>query len=56
MLEISRELKPKQLMWSDEIQQKLEKRDLTVVNRLNEKKPITKNKTIMDHAAEHVKR
>ena len=56
ILETSRELKPKQAIWSDEIQQKLEKCNLEFINRLNENELSTKNKTIMDYAVDYVKR
>ena len=56
IIDTTRENKPKQLIWSDEVQFKLEKRQIKLINRLNEEKLITRNKTIMDYAIEYGKR
>ena len=42
-------------MWSDEIQEKLSRRQLEVENRMNEPKWLIKNKTIIDYAIQYVK-
>ena len=56
LTDTTREIKLKQLIWSDEIQQKLEKQDLMFMNRLNGKKLIIKNKIIIDYTTEYIKR
>ena len=48
IIEMERESKPKKIIWSDKIQQKLCRRKLRLINRMNEVNYITKNKTIMD--------
>ena len=39
-----------QITWSNEIQEKLERRKLQTFNRTNETKQITRNQTIIDYA------
>ena len=56
VMETSHQLKPKLVTWSDEIQYKLEKRQIKLINRFNEMKRFTTNKTIMDYASDYVKR
>jgi len=53
ILEIDRKWKPNQISWSDEIQQKLQKRNMELINRQNEPKWFTVNKTIMDYAQQY---
>jgi len=55
ILETDRSWKPNQISWSDEIQQKLQKRNMELINRQNEPKWFTVNKTIMDYAQQYVK-
>jgi len=54
VLETKRSHKPKQVIWSDEIQAKLDRRRLKIENRLNERTWISKNLTIMDYAIKYV--
>ena len=54
VLETNREWKPNIITQSDEIQEMLSRRNLKFINRLNEKKRITSNKTIMDYAMQYV--
>jgi len=56
VMETPKRMKPKQLIWSDKVQHKLEKWQIMLINRLNEKDRITRNKTIMDYAVEYAKR
>ena len=39
---------------SDKIQQKLEQQNLSLINRINERKEIIKNKTIIDLAIKYI--
>ena len=55
IIETSRKWKPNQITWSDETQDMLNRRQLEVINRSNEPRLITKNKTIMDYARTFVK-
>ena len=55
IIETSRKWKPNNVIWSDEIQEMLNRRQLKVMNRANEPKWITKNKTIMDYVKMYVK-
>ena len=54
VLNMELENKPKVVTWSDEIQQMLCSRELKIVNRTNERKWMSKNKTIMDYAIKYV--
>ena len=54
ILETQRKYKPNVIMWSDEIQEKLNRRQLKVENRMNEPKWFTINKTIMDYAIQYI--
>ena len=55
VLNVKRELKPKIVIWSDEMQETLSRRELKFVNCVNERKWISQNKSIMDYAVMHVK-
>ena len=55
MLESKRQCEPNEITWSNEIQEKLVKRQLKIENKTNEPKWVSKNKTIMDYAIKHVK-
>ena len=54
IMEVERRYKPEKIIWSDEIQDILGKRNLQMINCVQEKKWISKNKTIMDYAIEYV--
>jgi len=47
------EWNPGKCSWSDEIRLMLRSRNLEIINRINETKWITKNKTIMDYAIQY---
>ena len=46
--------KPNEITWNDEIQVKLNRRNLKLENRRNEPKWILKNRTIMDYALKYM--
>ena len=49
-------MKPNKVIWSNEVQQKLSRRKLVIINRIDEPKWVSKNKTIMDMVVEYVKK
>jgi len=53
IIETERKDKPNEITWNDEIQVKLNRRNLRLENRTNEPKWISKNKTIMDYAVRY---
>jgi len=55
IIEMERCGKLKNIIWSDEIQEKLTKRGLQLINRINEAKWFTKNETIMDCILKYVR-
>ena len=55
IIEMKRESKPKKIIWSDKMQQKLCRRKLRLINRMNEVNWVTKNKIIIDLVLEYVK-
>lgn len=55
IMEANRLEKPKNITWSDEIQAKLERREIKLENRANEPKRFAVNKTIMEMAVEHAR-
>ena len=46
--------KPRNVMWSDELEEKLNKRDLKLINKSSEPKKFVVNETIMDYAVKHM--
>jgi hypothetical protein len=54
MININCQYWPEKMIWSDEIKDKLTKRDLMLHNCVNERSWVSKNKTIMDYAVEYV--
>jgi len=54
VMETKRKYKPNEITWNDEIQVKLEKRQLTIHNRTNEPKWMSRNNTIMDYAVKYI--
>ena len=54
-MDVNKELKPLTITWSDEIQEKMRRRGITILNRQHEPRRFTTNKTIMDMVVEYVK-
>ena len=54
VMEVKREDKPSTIIWSDEIQEKMMKRGITLDNRIKEPNRFTANRTIMDMVVEYV--
>ena len=55
IVEVDQNMKPNKVIWSDEVQQKLSRQKLVIINRIDEPKWVSKNKTIMDMVVEYVK-
>jgi len=55
VLDVELKNKPKVVTWSDEVQNMLSSRGLKIVNRINERKWMSKNESIMDYAIKYVK-
>ena len=54
-MEANRNEKPDKITWSDKIQEKMQRRGMTLENRANDTKRFTRNKTIMEIVVEHAK-
>jgi len=55
IIDVSRNEKPNNITWSDEIQEKIERRGMKLENRVKDAKSFTRNKTIMEMAVEYAK-
>ena len=53
-MEVNRIEKPRNITWSNEIQEKIERRGLKMENRIYEPKRFTSNSTIMDIVVKYV--
>ena len=55
VIETERKFKPNNVTWSDETQEKLQRRQLKIINKTNKAKWFTKNDAIMDYVVKHIK-
>ena len=55
VIETERKYKPNNVTWSDETQEKLQRRQLEMINKTNESRWFTKNDAIMDYVVKRIK-
>ena len=55
IIETDRIVKLIRITWSDEIQQKLSRRKIEIINRVNEPKWFSKNRIIMEMVVEYIR-
>ena len=55
VIETERKHKPNNITWSDEIREKLQRRQLEMINKINKSRWFTKNDTSMDYVVKYIK-